>query len=65
MLWVHLDTTFRVSHIYAKEYEGGVLGFDDTSIYCFGWAMDSAHTKWDYTRTKKWINKEKFYSCFK
>ncbi len=64
MLWVHLDTSFKVNNVYAKEYEGGLLG-DDPGIYGFGWAMDSTYTKWDYTKTDKWINKEKFHSCFR
>jgi hypothetical protein len=64
MLWVHLDTSFRVNNVYAKEYEGWLLG-DDPGIYSFGWAMDSTYTKWDYTKTCKSMNKEKFYRCFK
>lgn len=64
MLWVHLDTSFRVNNVYAKEYEGGLLG-DDPGIYGYGWAMDSTYTKWDYSKTDKWMNKEKFYRCFK
>lgn len=64
MLWVHLDTFFRVNNVYAKEYEGGLFG-DDQSIYGYGWAMDSTYTKWDYSKTDKWMNKEKFYRCFK
>lgn len=64
MLWVHLDTSFKVNNVYAKEYEGGLLG-DDPAIYGFGWAMDSTYTKWDYTKTDKWMNKEKFFRCFK
>jgi hypothetical protein len=64
MLWVNLDTSFKVNNVYAKEYEGGLLG-DDPGIYGFGWAMDSTYTKWDYTKTDKWMNEEKFYRCFK
>jgi hypothetical protein len=64
MLWVHLDRSFKVYGIYAKEYEAGLLG-DDPSIYSFYWAMDSTCTKYNYTKTDKWINKEKFYRCFK
>lgn len=64
MLWVHLDRSFKVNGIYAKEYEAGLLG-DDPSIYSFYWATDSICTKYNYTKTDKWINKEKFYSCFK
>ena len=64
MLWVHLDTSFKVNNVYAKEYEGGLLG-DDPGIYGFGWAMDSTYTKRDYTKTDKWMNEEKFYRCFK
>jgi len=63
MLWVHLDTSFRVNNVYAKEYEGGPFG-DDLGIYGYGWAMDSTHSKWDYTKTEKWMDKEKFYRCF-
>ena len=63
MLWVHLDTSFRVNNVYAKEYEGGLLG-DDPGIYGYGWAMDSTLTKWDYSKTDKWMNKETFYRCF-
>jgi hypothetical protein len=63
MLWVHLDTSFRVKDVYAKEYEGGFFG-DDPGIYGFGWATDSTGIKLDYTRTEKWMNEEKFYRCF-
>lgn len=64
MLWVHLDTSYKVHNVFAKEYEGGLLG-DDPGIYSFGWAMDSTYTKWDNKKTDKWINKEKFFRCFK
>ncbi len=64
MLWVHLDTSLKVNNVFAKEYEGGFLG-DDPGIYGFGWAKDSTYTKWDYTKTDKWMNEEKFYRCFK
>jgi hypothetical protein len=64
MLWVHLDTSFKVNNVFAKEYEGGLWG-DDPGIYGFAWAMDSTYTKWDDTKTDKWMNKEKFYHCFK
>ncbi|MEY4875065.1 MAG: hypothetical protein RL708_214 [Bacteroidota bacterium] len=32
MLWVHLDSTYKVSNVYAKQYDG-LLGLDDPSIY--------------------------------
>jgi len=63
MLWVHLDRSFKVNNIYAKEY-GSFLG-DDPGIYGFGWAMDSTYTKVDYSKTDKWVNEKKFFRCFK
>lgn len=63
MLWVHLDTSFKVNNVYAKKYEGGLRG-DDPGIYGFGWAMDSTNTKHENTKTYYWINKEKFNHCF-
>ena len=63
MLWVHLDTSFRVSNVYAKVYECGLFG-DDPGIYGCGWAMDSMYSKLDYTKTEKLMNKEKFYKYF-
>lgn len=63
MLWVHLDKSFKVNNVYAKEYEGGFFG-DDPGIYGLGWAKDSTGTKYNQTKTNKWINKEKFYRCF-
>lgn len=64
MLWVHLDTSFKVNNVYAKEYEGGLLG-DDPGIYGLGWAKDSNYNKLGCTKTDKWMDKEKFYRCFK
>jgi len=63
MLWVHLDQSYKVDNIFAKEYEGGPLG-NDPGIYFFGFAMDSAYITRDYTKTYRWMNKEKFYRCF-
>ena len=35
MLWVHLDSTYRVSNVYAKQYDG-LFGLDDPCIYSDG-----------------------------
>lgn len=32
MLWVHLDSSFKVENVFAKQYDG-YLGFDDACIY--------------------------------
>jgi hypothetical protein len=64
MLWVHIDKSYNVNSIYAKEYEEGFIG-DDVEIYsyCFVWVFDS--TCLDKTKTEKLINKEKFFRNFK
>ena len=64
MLWVHLDKSFRVNNVFAKEYEGGIFG-DDPGIYSLGWGTDSSGTKYNHAKTVKWMNKERFYRCFK
>lgn len=33
MLWVHLDSNFQVESVYAKQYDGFFLGWDDPCIY--------------------------------
>ena len=35
MLWVHLDSTYKVYSVYAKQYDG-ILGLDDPCIYSGG-----------------------------
>ncbi len=35
MLWVHLDSSYRVSNVFAKQYDG-FLGLDDPCIYSDG-----------------------------
>ncbi|RYD75297.1 MAG: outer membrane protein assembly factor BamE [Sphingobacteriales bacterium] len=62
MLWIHLDSSYKVINVYAKRYEGGIFG-DDPGIYVYGWEMDladSTHIKYDYNKTKYWINETKF-----
>lgn len=51
MLWVHLDSTFKVWNVYAKQYDG-LLGYDDRQIYSL-------------TATGIDINENKFADCFK
>lgn len=59
MLWIHLDKSYKVTSIYAKEYEAGFIG-DNSEIYSFNWVLDSKNTK-----SEKSINKEKFFRNFK
>lgn len=51
MLWVHLDSNFQVSQVFAKRYEG-ILGLDDPAIY----SLDSQGV---------WENEIVFNDCFK
>lgn len=61
MLWVHLDTTYRVNNIYAKKYDF----FDDAAIYQCSWSMDSSYTKVNYNKIERNIDEKHFYHCFK
>jgi hypothetical protein len=63
MLWVRLDTNFRVDNIYAKEYEGLFFG-NDPCIYSLAWAVDS-NRKFNYYKTYNTMDKEKFFRCFR
>ena len=39
MLWIHLNSSFRVASVFAKQYDG-YLGFDDPCIYSLNAARD-------------------------
>jgi len=41
MLWVHLDSNYRVSSVYAKRYEG----FEDFCIYPLSWGNEELFNK--------------------
>jgi hypothetical protein len=63
MLWVHLDSSFKVYSVYAKQYDG-LLGFDDPSIYGKSWAFD-ATTMTMKNEIESYIDETKFNDCFK
>lgn len=63
MLWVHLDSSFKVCSVYAKQYDG-LLGFNDPSIYGKSWAFD-ATTMTMKKEIESHIDETKFNDCFK
>lgn len=63
MLWVHLDSSFKVYNVYAKQYDG-ILGFDDPGIYSISWASDTS-TMTMKNGMESSINEAKFKDCFK
>ena len=64
MLWVHLDTAFRVIDIFSKEYAHGLFG-DEEGIYCYSARGNLGLYEGPYAKTLKWMNKEKFDRYFK
>ena len=63
MLWVHLDSSYKVYSVYAKQYDG-LLGFDDPSLYGKSWAFD-ATTMTMKNEIESYIDETKFNDCFK
>ena len=63
MLWVHIDSNYRVYSIYAKRYEG-FLGLDDLTIYSLSCDFDTLTSKLDYESTKEFINDKVFQDSF-
>ena len=61
MLWVHLDSSFKVYSVYAKQYDG-LLGFDDPSIYGMSWALDTSTMK---SEIESYIDEPNYNDCFK
>jgi hypothetical protein len=61
MLWVHLDSSFKVYSVYAKQYDG-LLGLDDPSIYGMSWAFDATKMK---NNIESYIDDPKYNDCFK
>jgi hypothetical protein len=62
MLWVHLDSTFRVYSICAKQYDG-ITGIDDPIIYNMSWVFDATTMKMK-NEIKSYIDERKFNDCF-
>ncbi len=63
MLWIHLDSSFKVYSVYAKQYDG-LLGLDDPSIYGMSWTFD-ATTMTNKNEIESYIDETKFNDCFK
>lgn len=63
MLWVHLDSSFKVYSVYAKQYDG-LLGLDDPSIYGMSWTLDTK-TMQMKNEIESYIDEHKFNDCFK
>jgi hypothetical protein len=63
MLWVHLDSSFKVYSVYAKQYDG-LLGLDDPSIYGMSRAFDTT-TKKMKNEIESYIDEPKYNDCFK
>lgn len=62
MLWVHLDSSFNVYSVYAKQYDG-LFGFDDPSIYSLIWEIDTTTLKMT-SKIDYFIDESKFNDCF-
>lgn len=65
MLWIHLDSSFRVYGVYAKRYDG-FLGLDDPCIYSQYWErmFDSIGTVTFTGNIDYFIDEPKFAECF-
>lgn len=63
MLWVHLDSSFKVYSVYAKQYDG-LLGLDDHSIYGMSWAYDTSAIDLK-NKIEFYIDEPKYNDCFK
>ncbi len=63
MLWVHLDSSYKVYSVYAKQYDG-LLGLDDPGIYGLSWKLDPITMKLK-NETESFIDESKFNDCFK
>jgi hypothetical protein len=60
MLWVHLDSNYRVCSVYAKRYEF----IDDICIYSLSRAMNSISLEEIQGEINLFINEELFNKCF-
>jgi hypothetical protein len=60
MLWVHLDSSYRVCNVYAKRYEF----IDDICIYSLSWKIDSINLEKAQYKSVIFINEELFNKCF-
>lgn len=64
MIWIHLDSNYQVSSVYAKRYDG-FLGMDDPGIYGSSWDFDEITGNPIIGRTRDFINQKAFSACFK
>lgn len=61
MLWVHLDSNYRVHGVFAKRY-----GFiDDVEIYSLSWKTDTTTLEEIPNEISLFINNDLFNKCFK
>jgi hypothetical protein len=63
MLWVHFDSDYKVSRVYAKSYEG-ILGLNDRCIYSLSWAFDAKTMEMRQDTVTMFINNELFKKSF-
>jgi hypothetical protein len=61
MLWVHLDSNYRVWNVFAKRYKSP----DDICIYSLSWKTDETTLEEISGETDLFINDELFNKCFK
>ena len=62
MLWVHLDSNYRVNHVFAKRYEF----FDSICIYSLSGRLDETTPLEEIPgEVSLFINEELFNKCFK
>jgi len=61
MLWVHLDSNYRVRNVFAKRHEF----MDDICIYSLSWKLDETTIEERQDKVDLRINDELFDKCFK
>jgi hypothetical protein len=60
MLWVHLDSNYRVWNVFAKRYEF----MDDVCLYSLSWKYDETTLEVKPDKVSLFINKDLFNECF-